>query len=212
MKKNILLHSILCALFLGASACAQERYVENSYCSAMTPFYAKIFAGGNFLQNTYIKGNNATYEPGYIYTGSLGYCWSDCGLRAEAEFAYRRNAISQIQFITQGSSTDGYFQTSSFMANLLWDWSLCSWGRPFWGIRPFVGGGIGYDHGHMHAENSRIIFSQEWDLFAWQVMTGLTYPIFSHAKLALEYKFHQYSHFYNHSVGIGLRYKLGSIR
>ena len=38
-------------------------------------FYAKILGGANFLQNTTIEGNKATYQTGYIVAGSLGYCW-----------------------------------------------------------------------------------------------------------------------------------------
>ena len=43
------------------------------------------------------------------------------GLRLEAEYAFRRNAIRKIHFFAEGSSKHGHFQTSSYMANLLWD-------------------------------------------------------------------------------------------
>ena len=133
------------------------------------------------------------------------------GLRLEAEYAFRRNAIKKIDFFVEGSSKHGHFQTSSYMANLLWDLPLSSWGCAFWNIQPFIGAGIGYDFQQMHSSNSRIIFNQKWNHFSWQVMAGLAYPIFCNTEITLEYKFHQGGrHFYNHSIGIGLVYKFGS--
>ncbi len=62
-------------------------------------------------------------------------------------------------------SKHGHFQTSSYMANLLWDLPLSSWGCAFWNIQPFIGAGIGYDFQQMHSSNSRIIFNQKWNQF-----------------------------------------------
>ncbi len=67
------------------------------------------------------------YKAGYIIAGSLGYCWN-YGLNLEAEYAFRRNEIKKIHFFGQGSSKHGHFQTSSYMANLLWDLPLSTWG------------------------------------------------------------------------------------
>jgi len=95
------------------------------------------------------------------------------------------------------------------MANLLWDLLGCA----FWKIQPFIGAGIGYDFQQMHASNSRIIFNQKWNHFSWQAMAGFAYSIFCNTEITLEYKFHQGgSHFYNHSVGVGLVYKFGFLR
>ncbi len=200
MKKKIQL-AVMSLLFLvTADVQAQEQ------------FYGKIFSGANFLQNVSTQGNKSAYDTGYIIAGSLGYCW-DYGLRLEAEYAYRRNAISKIHFIGQGSSDHGHFQTSSYMGNLLWDVPVSSWGCTFWNLQPFIGAGIGYDNQHMHSSNSRIIFNQKWKHFSWQLMTGLVYPLFCNTEISLEYKFHQGGcHFYNHSVGVGLLYKFNFLR
>ena len=117
MKKNIPLLLISLLFFMAADAQAQEWCDENpmyedSGCVDRTHFYAKILGGANFLQNTSIQGNKATYETGYIVAGSLGYCWH-YGLRFEGEYAFRKNAIEKIHFFTEGSSNHGYFQTSS---------------------------------------------------------------------------------------------------
>ncbi|MBI3236378.1 MAG: porin family protein [Chlamydiales bacterium] len=199
--------------FIAAAVQSQERSINVICWLDELNFYAKILGGANFLQSTTIDGNTSSYQTGYVFAGSLGYCWRYYGLRFEAEYAFRRNAISKIDFITQGSSKHGRFQNSSYMANLLWDLPLCSWGCSFWKIQPFVGAGIGYDFQKVHSSNSQIVFHQKWNHFSWQAMAGLAYPIFRNAEITLEYQFHQgSSHFYNHSIGVGLVYKFGFLR
>jgi hypothetical protein len=214
MKKNIL----LLLFFMAANAQAQEGCdedpccVEDSCCVDETNFYAKIFSGANFLQNTSIEGNKSTYQTGYIVAGSLGYCWCN-GLCLEAEYAFRRNGIRKIHFFGEGSSNHGHFQTSSCMANLLWDLPLSSRWCAVCNIQPFIGAGIGYDFKHMHSSNSRIVFHQKWNHLSWQLMAVLAYPIFCDTEITVEYKFHQGGcHFYYHSVGVGLVYKFGFSR
>ncbi|MDE2589969.1 MAG: outer membrane beta-barrel protein [Patescibacteria group bacterium] len=218
MKKNILLLLMSLLFFRATDAQAQDWciedacYYEDSYSVDETNFYAKVLGGANFLQNTAIDGNKSRYQTGYIIAGSLGYCWC-YGLRLEGEYAYRRNAIKEIHFFGEGSSKHGHFQTSSYMANLLWDLPLSFCGNAFWNFQPFIGAGIGYDFQQMHSSNSRIVFKQKWDHFSWQVMAGLAYPIFYNTEITLEYKFHQGGcHFNNHSVGVGLVYKIGFLR
>jgi len=186
-----------------------EWYSDESCCLNEMNFSAKVLAGANFLQNTTTNGNRFKYQPGYIVAGSFGYSWN-YGLSLEAEYAFRRNDIKKIQFFGEGSSKRGHTQVSSYMGNLLWDLPLSFWGCEFWGIRPFIGAGIGYDFQRTHSSNSQIIFDQKWKQFSWQAMAGLAYPIFCNAEATLEYKFHQGgSRFYHHSVGVGLIYKFG---
>ena len=210
MKKNILLLLMPLLFSMAADAHAQEWCDEDTCCVDEKNFYAKILGGANFLQNTKIQGNKSTYQTGYIVAGSLGYCWR-YGLGLEFEYAYRRNGIRKIHFFTEGASKHGHFQTSSYMANLLWDMS--AWGCAFWNIQPFIGVGIGHDFQQMHSSNSRIVFHQKWNRFSWQVMAGLAYPLFCNTEMTLEYKFHQGGrHFYNHSIGVGLAYKFGFLK
>lgn len=219
VKKHILRLLMPLLFLMVTDAQAQEQCDEEDSCSYEerccvdeTNFYAKILSGANFLQNTALDGNKSTYQTGYIIAGSLGYCWR-YGLRLEAEYAFRRNAIRKIHFFGEGFSRHGHFQASSYMANLLWDLPLSSWEYAFWNSQPFIGAGIGYDFQQMHSSNSHIVFSQKWNHFSWQVMAGLAYPIFCNTEIAVEYKFHQGGcHFYNHSVGIGLVYKFGFLR
>jgi opacity protein-like surface antigen len=211
MKKNILPLLLSLLFFMAADTQAQEWCnedfccYEDSCCVDKTNFYAKILGGVNFLHNTSKDENKSTYETGYIIAGTLGYCWRN-GLRLEAEYAFRRNAIRKIHFFVEGFSKHGHFQASSYMANLLW-------GCEFWNIQPFVGAGIGYDFQQMHASNTRIIFKQKWNHFSWQLMAGLAYPIFCNTEMTLEYTFHQGGcHFNNHSLGVGLVYKFDFLR
>lgn len=218
MKKNILLLLLSLLFFIAADAQAQEWcaegscYYEDSCCVDETNFYAKILGGANFLQNTAINGNKSTYQTGYMIAGSLGYSWR-YGLRLEAEYAFRRNAIREIDFFIEGSSKHGHYQASSYMANLLWDLPLPSCRCAFWNIQPFIGAGIGYDFQHMHSSTSRIVFNQKWNHFSWQLTAGLTYPLFCNTEMTLQYTFHQGGcHFNNHSVGVGLVYKFDFLR
>lgn len=212
MKKNLLLLLMSLLFFMVSDAQAQEWCPEDSYCLEETQFYAKILGGANFLQNTYITGNKATYQTGYMVGGSLGYCWR-YGLRLEGEYAYRRNAIRKINFFDGDSSNHGHFQTTSYMANLLWDLPLSSWECALWNIQPFVGAGIGYDFQQMHSSTDSIVFNQKWNHFSWQLTGGLAYPIFCNTEITLEYKFHEGGcHFYNHVVGVGLAYTFDLLR
>lgn len=200
MKKNLL----ILLFFLATGLQAQE----DSGCIDQSNFYAKIFSGPNFLQNTTIDKNHVTYHTGYVIAGSLGFCWYN-GLCLEAEYAFRRNGIRQIDFFVEGSSTTGRFQTSSYMGNLLWE--MHAW--RFWKIQPFIGAGAGYDFQQMKSSNSRIVFNQKWHHFSWQLMAGFAFQVFYNIDFTLEYKFHQGgSQFNNHSVGVGFVYKFGFLK
>lgn len=166
-------------------------------------FYAEFQGGVNFVQNTNRDGNRASYDTGYILDGFVGYQWQ-YGLALEFEYAYRRNDLRRIDFVQEGFSTQGHFQNTSLMGNLVWT------GCPIWNILPSVGAGLGYDYQKMHAINTRVLFNQKWNHFSWQLMAGLSYPIFCNAEVTLDYTFHSGGHhFYNHSVGLGLLYNFG---
>jgi opacity protein-like surface antigen len=186
--------------------CDEEIFCYEDSCSIDEKnLYAKFLGGANFLQNTILQGNHSTYQTGYIVDGSLGFRWNS--FRLEAEYAFRRNALRKIHFALEGSSDHGHFQASSYMGNLFWNLPLASPGYPLGKIQPFIGAGLGYDFQQMHASNSRIIFNQKWHHLSWQLMAGLSYPIFCHTEISLEYKFHQGGcHFYNHSIAAGLTY------
>lgn len=209
MKKNILLLLISFLFFTATHAQDQESRNEKHCDVDRTNFYVRFLSGVNFLQSNTTDENKSSFKPGYIIDGLLGYCLP-CGLRLEAEYAFRKNGIKKIDFYVEGCSRDGNLKDSSCMANLLWDVPVSSWICALGDIQPFIGAGLGYDFQQMRSWNSRIIFDQKWNSLSWQAMAGLTYPILCNTDMALEYKFHQgASHFYNHYVGIGLVYTFG---
>lgn len=168
-------------------------------------YYAKLFSGVNFLQNTTINGNKTTYNTGFIIAGSIGYRF-DCGISLEAEYAYRRNGINKISYYIEGHSKNGHYQASSYMANLLWDLPLYN----CYCFRPFIGAGIGFDSYKLHASNSRFDYNQSWKHFSWQLMAGVGYPVYCNTELTFEYKYHHNgNHFYNHTLGVGVIYTFG---
>jgi len=203
--KNIIASLLTLSIFLSqahADICCED----NSHS-----FYAEIFGGANFLQTTKQKNEiKVDYETGYMISGSLGRHW-DYGLRIEAEYSYRRNCVRKGRFFCYHFKLPGKFQSSSYMANVIWSPSLSSLGFNCWNIKPFVGGGIGYDFQRTYAKNEGIIFNRSRKGFAWQIVAGLAYPIFCNTDLSLEYKFHKgkFKHLYNHTVGIGLTYSFG---
>lgn len=202
--KNFLGFSILILIF-SANVHAIDYY--NYYCEPPSSegnrnFYVEFLVGANFLQkerNRHSFSPLAEYQTGYLLAGCLGYRWY-YGTRLEAEYAFRRNPLS---FSNYGSR--GHIQMSSFMGNLLWE-PLSSFGYEFWNIQPFIGAGIGCDFLHAHKENHK-----RDEQLSWQVMSGLSYPLFDHINISLEYKFHKTNDtsIYNHSLGVGVMYEFG---
>lgn len=211
MKKTIL---SITTFLLFMSTCLQAQpnnvfYQDDVCCEERSGFYAEIFGGANFLQeekrNHHIK---AEFNTGYIVSGSIGYLWCN-GIRVEAEYAYRRNSLDKLRYHGKGYSFDGHFQTSSYMANALWELPMYRWNLNCWKLQPFVGGGIGYDHQQFLLKHQEFkIRGKNDDHFAWQVIAGVKYPLFCNTDISIEYKYHNggTKHINDHSVGVGLTY------
>lgn len=207
MKKFILslIASILCS-----NTCIQAEDYFDYIHSDESKIYAEVFGGANFLQTQTSGGVKSDYQTGYVLSGSLGYRWC-YGLRLEAEYAFRKNSARKVHFLGRNFNLHGHFQSSSYMANLLWDLPVYAWGYSFCNIKPFVGAGVGYDFQQIHAKNAGLTLNQSKKDFAWQVIAGLSYPLFCNTDISIEYKFHKggFSYIYNHSVGLSLTYKFG---
>lgn len=212
MKNFILLLAafiLICKEDGYAQECAELSYMDSGDLDDC-PYYAKISGGVNFLQTDRRGEIDYDFETGFIVSGSLG-CRLCYGFRLEAEYAYRRNCANNVHFFGRTFSVGGHFQSSSYMANLIWDIPLENWGCYFYGIQPFIGGGIGYDVQQIHLCNFAFTIHGCKRDFAWQILAGLEYPIFCHTDLSLFYKFHQggFSQIYCHSLELGLSYSFG---
>lgn len=202
MKKTILLGIVAIA----STSSNAEAFMSNS--ASTSGIYIELFGGANFLQTSSNNHIQPTFETGYIVSGSLGYKWCN-GLRLEAEYAFRRNDLEKLHFFGQTFKLPGHFQSSSYMANALWDISLSRYCINW--LTPFAGVGIGYDTQQYHAKQDGFHFRRKENSFAWQLMTGLKLPIFKNTDLSLEYKFHKgpIKNIYSHSIGLGLTYTFG---
>lgn len=168
-------------------------------------FYTKLLGGVNFLQTERHAGVRPRFHPGYIVSGAVGYRWCD-GLNVEAEYAFRRSSMKELHFFGQDFDVRGYFQSSSYMANVIWEF-------PSWEylncIQPFAGVGIGYDLQQFHASEAAFRIDRDRKGFAWQVMLGLSYPLHYNAEMAFEYRFHKgpLQNVFSHALAVSLIYK-----
>jgi len=211
--KNFFLLMVPVLIFINVNTQAQECCNNSKPCCAINNnFYVEVLGGANFLQTDTNSGIRYDYQTGYIVSGSLGYRWC-YGLRFEAEYAFRRNSLRKIHFLGRTFTIDGHFESSSYMANLLWDFPLSNWGCNFLKIQPYIGGGAGYDFQQVRAHNEGFSFRENKKHFAWQVIAGLGYPLLCNTDISLEYKFHKggFNYIYSHSVGLGLTYRFGRV-
>lgn len=187
--------------------CCENVSDENVCCEETNGLYAEVMGGANFLQTKTYCGVKSDYRTGYIAAGAFGYRWCH-GLRLEAEYAYRRNDFKRIRFFDRNFSLHGHYQSSSYMANCLWDIPTNYFGCGFWNIQPYIGAGIGYDSQKIHGTSEYLDFIQSKKGFAWQVMTGLSYPLSYKTLISFEYKFHKgkLNYIYNNSIDAGLTY------
>jgi len=214
MRKIIFMVSMLLCVLTNAQA---DEYCDCCYdecydrCMDSNTFYAEILGGANFLQTQKSDGIKYDYQAGYIISGSLGYRWF-YGLRLEGEYAYRRNRLKKYHIFGRSFKLHGHFQSSSYMANLIWDLPLSCWGWGCLKIKPFIGGGIGYDLQQVKSHKEGLYYRETKKNFAWQVIAGLGYPLFCNTDISFEYKLHKggFKHIYSHSAMVGLTYKFGS--
>lgn len=211
MKKKFISAFLGILIVSCADIFAQDNcYYEYECCKDNQNFYAEVFGGGNFLQTETHGGIKSNFKTGYIVGGSLGYrfCY---GVRLEAEYAFRRNSFKSVHFFGRTFSMNGHFQSSSIMANLLWDIPFAAWGWNLCKIQPIIGAGVGYDLQRIHGVNETMIYDKTSRQFAWQVIAGLSYPIFCNTDISVEYIFHKggFNYIYNHSIVGGLSIKFG---
>ena len=127
---------------------------------------------------------------GLVGLSSFGYGFGN-GFRIEIEGSYRRNGINGL---SGGPATTGSGTLHSYgtMANVLFDMDI---GKNW--IYPYIGGGVGYgweglSSGSFTQGGTTFSSSDTQGGFAWQVMGGLSFPIYNVPGLSLtaEYRYH----------------------
>lgn len=185
--------------------------------------YVQLFGGGNWasLDNgNKFKPANLHFKDGYIVGAALGYrIWGS--FRMEAEYAYRYNKLNlSIRHIDEDMRPSrmrgtGKVDTSTALANLLWDIPIGEWG-----FAPYIGAGVGYGWSNYRSSGSlRVEANNEISHieipkgrnnangFAWQAIGGVSVPLTLCIDLGIEYRYCKSSqHLRNQSVVLASKY------
>ena len=155
----------------------------------------------------------AVYDPGFGFSGALGYRWNK--FRLEGELAYNVNDIDQLELLGVGLSGNGDADSLAFMLNGWRDFSLTG---P-WSVN--AGGGIGFATVSLNDISVLgVPLADDSDtVFAYQLGVGLGYAITRNAVLTVDYRFFGTtepdftdvsgasfsSEYYLHRIGVGVR-------
>ena len=159
-------------------------------------FYLGAFGGLNFLDEADGTANlggptDITVEVesdlGWVAGAAAGYAF-DFGLRAEAELAYRRNALDRATIPPVSVDLEGDTTALSIMGNLWFDIPLDG------AIRPFIGGGLGMAQVSLNDVEVGPLgggtFVDDSDMvFAYQLGGGVAFRIAPGLDLTAEYRY-----------------------
>lgn len=168
-------------------------------------YYITFFGGSNqkpAVHHSYEEFTvRSTYKPGYALTVALGApIWI---FRLEGEFGYRRNSFHRMKIEEYNVPLKGYFRTISGMANFYHDFRYL-----YLPVVPYLGIGLGYANTRaVRKQFQAATFNGNDKGFAWQVIVGLSCPVYRKVDLMVEYRLLD-THLdkdYNHTVGGGLR-------
>lgn len=165
-------------------------------------YYGKVFGGPNFFKGqTY---HNEDLLMGPVGGIAVGYDFYK-GFMMEVEMSMRRNSTKNpIYDPLTGEKLGGdRAQTYSWMGNIYYERDFC------WIIKPYIGGGIGYDQvdrGPMN--NPDATHKTLRNGFAYQGMVGFNYKFLDERMdIGVEYRYHRYrgDHYYSNSVIFSFR-------
>jgi opacity protein-like surface antigen len=169
--------------------------------------YTELRVGTNLI--TAVTMHNGSkhsldFDPGIFASLSAGYRWT-FGLRLEGEGSYRWNTI-KYDFkddLSEKYKLQGNLLNWSAMTNIYYDLPLCEC------VTGYFGAGIGYSYEKLCLKLLHYRGHKSNDSFAWQVMAGVSSPVWENTELALEYCFFQRTQtpqMHNHDLLLGLRY------
>jgi OOP family OmpA-OmpF porin len=189
---------------------------SNASAQPMTGISIGAGAGWNWLQDTdvNVRGTAASVlrsaipgadsngklesEDGWVGVLSVGWGFGN-GLRAELEGNFRENSTDSLSgFGAQRfNNIGGKTRNWGAMANVYYDFDLeALFGGPRW-VQPYLGAGIGWARTQLDGvdgvtiNGTRLLIDGEDDVFAYQGIAGLGFPIPSVPGLAIttEYRF-----------------------
>jgi len=166
-------------------------------------FYLGGAGGANWMNYKH----DLEFKVGYFAALSVGYRFCD-RFRLEGEVGFRRNRLKDLDF---GDDivfrSNAHLSTTSWMGHLFYEYPLHFCG---FCIKPFIGGGIGYARSEFHVKSfgEHVIDDRSTEKgFAWDVISGIAYPIWCNIDIDLEYRyFRTRFESENHSLAAGLRY------
>ncbi len=244
-------HALLAATIIGLPMALPVA----SFAQPVTGLYVGAGAMGNILQDETVKrlstpsgtipaaGSNPKFDVGYGGVASIGYGLGN-GLRVELEGNYRNNDLRTVSLASPAFRASGSEQKYGAMVNALYDFSFGDIGLSMLGLdglNPYVGIGAGWAHNQWRGVNvpfgdapgySSLNVNNGTDMFAYQVIAGLSFPLYSVVpglSLTAEYRFYstpndrkynsqliapgvpsasnlKVADDFNHSVLVGLRY------
>ncbi len=213
---------------VGAASQAQTMSSPNG---APGSYYLRLEGGWNhepqgleFNGNPPAAGGDSKEDEGYIAGGAAGYNIGPSpigNLRIELNLDYRDNGVSSIG-VHGATGAGGSINSLAGMINGLVDTPY-----QFWGIRPYLGAGIGLVS--MNLDNITVagtpVANDRDTVPALQAMAGLRYDLNSNWSASLEYRFldgfnprfHTVNNsaiatsgYRNHSILLGVTYNFGA--
>lgn len=171
---------------------------------APSPWYASVFAGGNFITDDPSFTNGITqvdvdYDGGFVVGGAIGYRWvgalgSGLTPRTEVEVSYQENDVSAINFSGNGPGQEvvnGDSDTTAF--NVLFNLYLDADNALGNGITPYFGGGIGFsvvDHSIFYNGANLNLDDTETD-FRWHLTAGVNVAVSESVSIFGDIGYHQ---------------------
>ncbi|MGH7021809.1 MAG: outer membrane protein, partial [Brevundimonas sp.] len=240
VKSLILASSAAAALALSAGAASAE---PNGWYGAVDAGY-QIIDDVNAESSTTGAHWDWEVNNGWAAFARLGYRFNP-NWRVELEGGYRSGDIGTVRAVENGvpglcnltpaagpcHSPEGDIESTTLMGNVIYDF-----GYSAWGIRPFVGLGVGVNHvktdtvGNIRGNRGATFTADDSSTkFAAQAIAGLAWSISDRANIDLTYRYLtgdmafdsntvggvQYgewegSYDQSHTVTLGLRYAFGA--
>ena len=124
------------------------------------------------------------FDTGWGGLGAIGYRMDN--YRVEAEIGYQANDYDQAEFLGRSRSLSGDVTTTTFLANVYYDFVTSS---PW---TPFLTAGLGWaqvEVNDMKFPQDLRSWSEDDSVFAWQVGAGVSYAVDSNFDIELKYRF-----------------------